>query len=75
MSEPNLHLDHLYFVPDDYESELAFYPDGDFAGDISFDEIWHRFNARKIMGGELTPWRPMRRATEARAFIVSGRLL
>lgn len=68
-----LHLDHLYFVADPYEGETAFYADGDFAGEIAFDEVWQHFNARKIFAGELTPWRPMRRLTEARAFIVSRR--
>lgn len=66
-------LDHLCFVPGRYGDEHAFYCDGDFAGEIAFDEVWQRFDARKLIGGDLSPWRPMRCLAEARAFIVSTR--
>jgi hypothetical protein len=66
-------LDHLCFVPGRYADEQVFFPDGDFVGEIIFNEVWQRFDARKWVGGDLTPWRPMRCVAEARAFIVSAR--
>lgn len=68
-----LHLDHLFFVPDKYGNEQAFHADGDLAGEITFDEVWQRFEARKPIGCDVSPWRPMRCVHEARAFIVSQR--
>lgn len=65
-------LDHLYFVPDPVEGETAFHADGEFVGEFELDEIMGGYRARKVtFFGGYFDWRPMRRASEARAFLIS----
>lgn len=68
-----IHLDHLYFVPLGGDCESVFHADGEWCGDIGFDDVRKHSTARKMIGGDLSPWRPMRCIAEARAFIVSRR--
>lgn len=65
-------LDHLVFVPEITESEMAFHLDGDFVGEFEIDEINSGYRARKLtFFGGFDDWRKMRSAAEARAFLVS----
>lgn len=65
-------LDEVKFTPNDQRRQERATHDDQYIGDVLLDDnrFWfaRKFDAR----GEMTDWKPMRCAAEARAFIVSG---